>query len=351
MPDFRDYDDVIWASASTSLGLAMFDADGKLVPPREGDRSHAMRGRLGDLDALVRVPRARGADRCVVEISFPMNLLLGLRWRYGGELTDLTPPILLHFTVDGADRERARRLATKTAASAKIEDAIRALGFVHAEITDTSVRISRFGSPEGPGFYVDCVRAAERGAHWVMEGRKEIGDSPWEREVREELDNAAAAFGVDVDPARLSLRGSIGGATLALDLRATPSRYEVDLTLLGRGSSELAIETRASRKGHTLHDLFHRHSTGDAAFDRAFAVDGTPQSIAKRCTPDVRAALLGLGADRLSYDARGLHVVAPLMPLLAVESPSGRTRLARFIERVAGVARALLGAPPSTPYR
>jgi hypothetical protein len=351
MPDFRDYDDVIWASASTSLGLGLVDSSGAHVRAREGNRTHAMRGKLGDLETVVLGPRTRGTDRCVVEIALPINLMLGLRWRYGGELTDLTPPLLLNFSVDGVDRQRARRLATKTAASAKIEDAIRALGLVHAAMDDTTVRVSRFGSPEGPNFYVDCVRAAERASRWLMEGKREIGESAWERELREELDSVGATYGVDVDADRFALRGSLGGTTLALELRASTSRYEVDVTLTGRGSSELVIETRASRRGHTLHDLFHRHATGDAAFDRAFAVDGSAETIAKRCTADARASILSIGADRLSYGARGLHVVAPLASILVPDPQAGRTRLLRFVEGLRRVVLALTGAPPSTPYR
>lgn len=352
MPDFRDYDDVIWASAASTLGLALFDESGAPVAARDGSRAHVMRGHIGEFDAVVRGPRARGTDLCVVEIALPINLMLGLRWRYGGELTDLMPPILLHFSVDGLDRERARRFATSTARHRDIEDAIRALGLVHAALEDTSVRVARFGSPEGPSFYLDAVRTAHDVARWMVEAKRELGDAPWELELREELTNAAAAFGLEEDLDRFTLVGSAGGAALTLELRATASGYELVATLTGRGSSELVIETRATRRGRLLHDLFRRHATKDAAFDKVFAVDADRETIARRCSDDLRAELLDLAPLALSYDARGLHVVLGLAPILAPRAAAaGRTRVARLIERLRRVVLRLGGVTPASPYR
>lgn len=350
MPDFRDYDDVIWASAASTLGLGLFDESGAPVAPRDGSRADVMRGQIAERDTVVRAPRTRGTDVCFVEVALPINLLLGLRWRYGGELTDLTPPILLHFSVDGLDRERARKFATRKARSA-IELAIRGLGLVHAALDDTTVRISRFGSPDGPGFYLDTVRAAGDVARWMMESKRELGDSALEVELREELANAAAAFGVDAELERFRLAGSVGGTTITLELRAGATDHELVATLTGRGSSELVIETRSSRRGRTLHDLFRRHATRDQAFDKAFAVDADAETIARRCTDDVRADLLSLGARSLSYDARGLRVVLPLAPLLEDDPATGHTRLARVIERLRSLVLRLAGAVATSPYR
>lgn len=352
MPDFRDYDDVIWASAASTLGLGLFDEAGAPVAARDGSRAHVMRGLVDGLDAVVRGPRVRGTDLCRVELALPINLMLGLRWRYGGELTDLIPPLLLHFSVDGVDRERARRFALRTFRHRDIEDAIRALGLVHALLEDTSVRLVRFGSPEGPSFYLDAVRAARDVARWMVEAKRELGEEPWETELREELTNAAAAFGLDEDLHRFTLVGSAGGSAITLELRAGASGYELVATLTGRGSSELAIETRASRRGRLLHDLFRRHATDDPAFDKVFAVDGDPETIALRCAEDLRAELLDLAPLALSYHASGLRVVLPLAPVLAPRDPAaGRTRVARLLERLRGVVLRLGGVSPTSPYR
>lgn len=350
MPDFRDYDDVIWASAAATLGLCLYDGGGNVVPPRDGGRAHVMRGRLGDLSATVRGPRTLGTDRCIVEVELPFPLMLGLRWRYGGELTELTPPLFVHFSVDGLELARATRLATKTRASAHIEDAIRGLGLVHAAMDDTTVRIARVGSPEGPSYYVDTVRVAERVAHLLAEARGEIGDAAWEGVTRQELDRVAASFGLEADARHFAVRGSVGGADLDLSIRAASARFEIAAKLARRGTTTLVIETRSSRRGHAIHDFFHRRATGDPAFDRVFAVDADAETIERRCNADVRAALLALGADVVRYDAAGLSLITDLAPFIADTEPS-RGAISRLVEGMRSVLLALSTPTPSSPYR
>lgn len=350
MPDFRDYDDVIWASASATLGLTLYDEAGNVVAPRDGNRAHVMRGRLSDLSTTVRGPRTLGTDRCIVEVELAYPLMLGLRWRYGGELAELRPPLFAHFSVDAIEAARATRLATKTRASAHIEDAIRGLGLVHAAMDDTTVKIARVGSPEGPSYYVETVRVAERVARLIAEARAEIGDADWERVAQAELDRVASTFGLDADARAFAVRGPVGGAELDLSIQAAPARFEIAATLAGRGSPSLVIETRASRRGHAIHDFFHRRATGDPAFDRAFAVDADAETIARRCTPEARAGILALGADVLRYDATGLSIVVGLAPFLEDAEPA-RGGVARLVERMRSILLALGGATPSSPYR
>lgn len=353
MPDFRDYDDVIWASAASTLALTLYDEDGDPIASRDGQRSHEMRGQLAGLDAVVRATRVRGVDRCVAEVALPLNLLVGLKWSWGGELSDLGPPLVLQSSFDGIDLQRAAKLARKAAPSALIEDAIRSLGLVHAVIGDTSVRITRIGSPEGPGFHVECARVAARVAGMMVEARREIGDAPWEIDLREQLEVAAGTFGLDADLARYTLRGSIAGASLSLGLRAAATGYELWANLQGRGSNDLVVETRSSRRGHTLRDLFRRNATGDPAFDKTFAVDAEQAVIERRVDADTRAEIQALGATTLLHDHTGLSVVSPLQHVLDQAAPgSPRDAIARFVDRLKSTGLKLSGkSPPRTPYR
>lgn len=350
MTDFRDYDDVIWASASATLGLTLFDAAGEAVRARDGTREHVMRGRLGGLAAVVEMPHLRGTHRCIVRVELAAPLMLGLRWRYGAELSDIAPPVYPTFVAEGIDEERVRRFAMRTRASAAIEEAIRGLGLVFAIMDDTSVRISRFGAPDGPSFFIDVARVAERVAHGLADARREIGDAGWEPSVRADLEDVAASFGADADVEGYVVRGSLGGTSIDLAVRTSGRRFEIVASIVGRRSSELVIETRASRRGHLLHDLFHRHATGDDAFDRVFAVDADGETVRRRCTAEVRAALLGLGADTLRYEAGGLTATLPLSPMLIAEG-GPRGRIVEWVERLRSAVLALGGGTSATPYR
>lgn len=296
--------DAAWAEAAIELDLDVRRRGRDVRSRRTATIDDELVGTVDGHRVRIRSPQALEVIEVFsIDVAFARPLLLGAHIQFGRAAPDSL--LSRATTYQGLDEGRVASLVLDTASGADLLDEVRESG-MNVELDDRRVQLRAMEHPEGPGSVVRLVRLGVRVARLAERARGELGLVPWEERLLASMRRAEADFHLAVDAARFRASGSVGSATVEVELVVTDrpqlaARLALGAASAARAAGErwLRCRTDAERRFPLKHLVGRAHRTGDPKFDERFILDRPSKDMVARLGEDVRQDLyaLTLSAD------------------------------------------------------
>jgi hypothetical protein len=319
MKDPPLFDDVIWIQAARARDLRAFTHDdapsvvpgfatlrealGAEVPLDEATSKHWLHGRVREREILLR--RFGATTGCSVDVAIDPPLRLGLRMEPLGQQVTLGPPSLADlFSVRSHDGRLAAALFESSdegrALAAKLRSLQLAFPPAYPRVTDSLLSIDSSSTPQGAQDFLATLDLALDMVTQLEAARAALARAPWEQALERNFKKVAQRLGASLDSVRMALEGELDGVPVEA---AAPMVDQAIHTLVrARLDPPLGLGLRVDRERSfaALRSLVGRGDirTGDAAFDAAFQVTGSPEGgVIAALGEKIRAGLLAARAE------------------------------------------------------